>query len=192
MYNEQAKHPTRWTSEMCHRCYKPLPAEFLKKVVWIPLVMTDTEVPIVLEIDSVAKVKQAEELRVEREMTQTVFSNMQIWQEGLDNHGHNHSRKLIWFGEKLDATDKHMHNHSRKLDADMDHLKGNQDLLKEQNEQLRNMMGRMDQRAQAQASAMSHVMAGIGQLEYLIERIDQRLWPLERDAVRPDPDHDSD
>ena len=174
MYNEQAKHPTRWTSEMCHRCYKPLPAEFLKKVVWIPLVMTDTQVPIVLEIDSVAKVLQAEKLRVEREMTQTDFSNMLVWQEGIDNHLHNHSGKLTRLGEKLDA--------------DMDHLKGNQDLLMAQVEQMRNMMGRMDHRAQEQASVMRHVMAGIGQLEYLIERIDQRLWPLERDAARADPD----
>ena len=185
MCQEQAKHPTRWTSEMCHWCYKPLPAEFLEKVVWIPqLVMTDTQVPIVLEIDSVAKVRQAER----REMTQTDFSNMLVWQEGIDNHLHNHSSKLTWFGEKLDATDNHMHNHSSKLDADMDHLKGNQDLLMEQIEQLRNMMGRMDHRAQEQASVMRHVMAGIGQLEYLIERIDQRLWPLERDAARANPD----
>ena len=192
MFNEKARFPRKWKPVRCHWCHKDLPAEFLDDVVLVPLLMTHTQVPIVLEVDAVEKVLQTEGLRVEREMTQTVFKNMQICQEGLDNHGHNHSSKLTWFGEKLDATDNHMHNHSSKLDADMDHLKGNQDLLKEQNEQLRNMMGRMDQRAQEQASAMSHVMAGIGQLEYLIERIDQRLWPLERDAVRPDPDHDSD
>ena len=80
-----------------------------------------------------------------------------------------------------------MHNHSSKLDADMDDLKGNQDLLMAQVQQLGNMMARMDHRAQEQASVMRHVMAGIGQLEYLIERIDQRLWPGHLSETPPGP-----
>ena len=189
MFNEKAKFPKRYNPVGCHWCFKPLPTEFIEKVVLVPLMMTDTQVPIVLEIDAVAKVLQAEELRVEREMTQTVFSNMLGWQEGIENHGHNHSSKLTWFGEKLDATIKitrdtevecqtkisKVNNNVLKLDADMNDLKGNQNLLAAQVSSLGNMMARRDDRAKEEVDTMmGMILSRFGELEHLIQRIDQR------------------
>ena len=58
MFNEKAKCPGKWIPVRCQRCDNYLPAEFLENVVLVPLVMTDTQVPIVLESDAVAKVLQ--------------------------------------------------------------------------------------------------------------------------------------
>jgi hypothetical protein len=58
MFNEKAKFPGKWIPLRCQRCDNYLPAEFLETVVLVPLVMTDTQVPIVIERDAVAKVLQ--------------------------------------------------------------------------------------------------------------------------------------
>jgi hypothetical protein len=182
------------------------------------LLMTHTQVPIVLEVDAVEKVLQTEGLRVEREMTQTAFKNMvQSWKEDLDKHGHNHSSKLTWFGEKLDATINQfgekldatikttrdtevecqrkiskVNNNVLKLEADMNDLKGNQDVLMAQGSSLGNMLARRDDLAQQEMDTMMGMMnARFGELEHLIQRIDQR-WrdeahdeALDYDEVRP-------
>ena len=91
------------------------------------------------------------------------------WQEGIDHHGHNHTSMLTWLGEKLD---KDMND----LKGNLNDLKGKQDLLMAQVQQLENVMAR-------QASVMGHVMAGIGQLKHLVERIDQRRRDEEHDEA---------
>jgi len=208
MFNEKAKFPGKWIPVRCQGCGKYLPAEFLENVVLVPLLMTDTQVPIVLEADAVEKVLQAEELRVEREMTQTVLKNMLIWQEGIDNNGHNHSGKLTWLGEKLDATIKitrdtevecqtkisKVNNNVLKLDADMNDVKGNQHLLAAQVSSLGNMMARRDDRAKEEVDTMmGMILSRFGELEHLIQRIDQRRRDeahdeaLDYDEVRPMP-----
>jgi hypothetical protein len=201
MFNEKARFPRKWKPVRCHWCHKDLPAEFLDDVVLVPLLMTHTQVPIVLEVDAVEKVLQTEGLRVEREMTQTAFKNMvQSWKEDLDKHGHNHSSKLTWFGEKLDATINQfgekldatikttrdtevecqrkisqVNNNVLKLEADMNDLKGNQDVLMAQGSSLGNMLARRDDLAQQEMDTMMGMMnARFGELEHLIQRIDQR------------------
>ena len=208
MFNEKAKFPGKWIPLRCQGCGKYLPAEFLENVVLVPLLMTDTQVPIVLEADAVEKVLQAEELRVEREITHKVLKNMLIWQEGIDNNGHNHSGKLTRLGEKLDATIKitrdtevecqtkisKVNNNVLKLDADMNDVKGNQHLLAAQVSSLGNMMARRDERAKEEVDTMmGMILSRFGELEHLIQRIDQRRRDeahdeaLERDEVRPEP-----
>ena len=205
MFNEKARFPRKWKLERCHWCHKDLPAEFLDHVVLVPLLMTHTQVPIVLEVDAVEKVLQTEGLRVEREMTQTAFKNMVLevldnWKADLDKHGHNHSSKLTWFGEKLDATIKmfgdkldatikitrdtevecqtkisKVNNNVLKLEAYMNDLKGNQDVLMAQGSSLGNMLTERNDLAQQEMDTMMGMMnARFGELEHLIQRIDQR------------------
>jgi len=183
MFNEKARFPKKWKLVKCHWCYKDLPAEFLDHVVLVPLLMTYTQVPIVLEVDAAEQVLQDEGL-------QTAFTNMvQSWNEDLDKHGRNHSSKLTCFGEKLDATINmfgekldatikttrdtevecqrkisKVNNNVLKLEADMNDLKGNQDVLMAQGSSLGNML----------ADMMGIMNERFGELEHLIQRIDQR------------------
>ena len=183
MFNEKARFPKKWKLVKCHWCYKDLPAEFLDHVVLVPLLMTYTQVPIVLEVDAAEQVLQDEGL-------QTTFTNMvQSWNDDLHKHGHNHSSKLTCFGEKLDATIKmfgdkldatikitrdtevecqtkisKVNNNVLKLEAYMNDLKGNQDVLMAQGSSLGNML----------ADMMGIMNERFGELEHLIQRIDQR------------------
>jgi hypothetical protein len=135
MFNEKAKFPGKWIPVRCQRCDNYLPAEFLENVVLVPLVMTDTQVPIVIERDAVAKVLQ-----------RCCLFNL--------------SSKLRSLGEKLDASINvtrasevecqtriaKVGENVTKLDAGMVQLKGNQHCLSVQIGQLVNMMARMDRR----------------------------------------------
>ena len=91
-----------------------------------------------------------------------MVERVRSWHEGIDHHGHNHTSMLTWLGENLDK--------------DMNDLKGNQELLMAQVQQLAVKVAR-------QAMLMEHVLAGQGQLEHLVERIDQRRRDEEHDEA---------
>ena len=98
-----------------------------------------------------------------------MVERVRSWHEGIDHHGHNHTSMLTWLGENLD---KDMND----LKGNLNDLKGNQELLMAQVQQLAVKMAR-------QAMLMEHVLARQGQLEHLVERIDQRRRDEEHDEA---------